>query len=293
MDAPIPLPPAVSLVRSAFLPQPRAGQTADDFAREWALGIRYLPEADVQVSVDQYCAPAAGTYTYTAPGEVEWLPVTVNAFDRCTALSSFARDYVGRATRLIDSATPKAVEGEFWSGTVAQAQTYPNGYLQKAATVTVLGAVTASYQSVGKAFQLLEQALADCGFGGQGVIHCTRGALPALVASEPALRRDGNLLRTMYDTLVVPGVGYPGTGPIAHAKQTPDAGTAWMYATGLVEYRQTAPTLFPDWPDGESGQIPAGAVNRAVNTVQLWATRTALATWDQQCHFAVIANLPT
>lgn len=287
VDAPLLDVPTVSLVRTARTPP-------DATDGKWALqGIKYLPEANATVGVDDSCGASAGTYTYTAPAAVEWTPYVVLAFDRCTALTSFARDYVGRATRLLEAATPKAVEKEFWTGTLAQAKGWTNEYLQRADTVTDLTPVAGTAVTMNRALGLLEQGLADCGLGGVGVIHCTRDSLPEISASSPGLRRDGNLIRTMVDTLVVPGVGYPGTGPVGNAKQTPDAGTVWLYATGPVEYRYTDPILFPDWPAGQQGQVPASAVDKAHNTVTIWVARTALASWDGQCHLACLATLPT
>jgi hypothetical protein len=285
VDPPHLQPPAVSLVRSANTP-------TDDTNGRWALqGIRYLPEANATVVVDDSCGASAGTYTHEDPDEVEWNPYVVLAYDECSLLSSFARDYIGRATRLLDAALPKAVEVEFESGTLAQAKSWPNLYLRKAGVTNLTPASGGAAVSIGRAFALLEQALADCGFGGQGVIHCTRGVLPDLVST--GLRRDGNLIRTLYDTLVVPGVGYSGAAPLdATGTQDLAAGEVYLYATGPVDFRQTTVTPFPDWPQGANGSVPAAAINKNLNTVRLWAARTALASWDGQCHFAVQATIP-
>lgn len=280
VDPPLPQPPALSLLRSASLPT----TAADD--RDWALGIRYLPAADTQVAVDDYCGPSAGTFTYSGASEVEWLPYTVIAYDQCSALSSFARDYVARATALLEAATPKAVEKEFWAGVLAQAKGWPNLYLRHSrATDLTPGTVPSLNRAVG----ILEQALADFGFGAQGVVHGRVETLPNFTGA----RLDGSLLRTPRGTVVVGGTGYDGLGPLGNAQATPPAGQTWLYATGPVEYRQTPPMLFPDWPQGPSGMVPAGAVDKATNTVRLWAVRTALASWDGQCHFACRAVLPT
>lgn len=287
-DPPRLLPPAVSLIRSATTP-------TDDTGGRWALqGVRFLPRAAAAASVDDSCGATAGTFTYSRPGTVEWTSYVVQAYDQCSTLGSFARDYRARAADMLEAATPKAVEREFWTGTLAQAKTWPNLYLQKASTVTDITPVAGTPVSMAKAMSLLEQGIADNGFGGQAVIHMPRGLAVSLQSAlNDYVRRDGFLLRTLVDTLVVPGVGYTGHGPIGNAHETPAAGSTWMYATGLVEYRETAGVLLPDWPEGDRGQVPAAAINRDTNTVTLWAYRTAMAYWDGQLHLAVLVNLPT
>lgn len=279
VDAPIPDPPALSLPRSARQAPPGESE------RDWAMGLRYIPEADVQVIVDDYCAPSTTLGSYTAASEVEWLPYVVLAYDRCSALSSFARDYQGRALRLIEAATPKAVEKEFWSGTLAQAKGFPNLFLRKATSNDITPG--AGVPSLNRAIGLLEQALADCGFGGQGYIHGKRETAPNFTGA----RREGFLLRTITDNIYVPGVGYDGTGPLGNANANPPAGTTWLYATGPVIYRETGPDLFPSWPAGQT--VPQWAIDRNTNTITVPVARTALASWDGQCHFACRATLPT
>jgi hypothetical protein len=62
-----------------------------------------------------------------------------------------------------------------------------------------------------------------------------------------------------------------------------------MYATGLVDYRET-PAMVEDWV--LDGPIPPSAIDRATNTVRVWARRAALASWDGQVHAAVYVDLP-
>jgi hypothetical protein len=229
----------------------------------------------------------SGVHSYTAPSQVTWLPYEVDAYDRCTLLDAQQRDFVGRATRLLDAATPKAVEREFWDGTRAQVAGLPNRYLTKSGAATVVNPTPGTPVSFTRGLLLLEQALADNGFGAPGMIHCRPEALDD---TAQLLRRVGNLILTSRDTIVIPGVGYSGRGPIGDAHEYPAAGTTWMYATGLVEYRETPPTL-DDWALA-GGPPPASAIDRSVNTVTAWARKVALASWDGQAHAAVLINLP-
>lgn len=277
---PAPLaPPAVSLVRAAASP-------ADTTDGRWAIGgITYTPETSVEAGLDAACGPASGSYTATMPASVEWVPYGVTVLDVCSAMSGGGRDYAGRARRLLDAATPKAVEKEFWGGAYAQSASLPNLYLTKAGS-TVVNPTPGTSVSFARGVRLLEQALADLGFGAPGMIHCRPEAVDDF---EVQLRREGNLIRTLRDTIVVPGVGYSGLGPAGDSNATPAAGKSWMFATGLVDYRQTTADV-PDWTAG--GDPPADVVNRTNNTITVHAWRTALASWDGQARFAVYVDLP-
>lgn len=221
----------------------------------------------------------AGSGTYTNLAIVENVPYLVVVEDVCSSFGWEARDFKGRALRLLDNATPTAVENEFWMGTLAQAKSYPNNYLKKSAT----DLTPATAPSIERGLQILQDALAQCGFGGQGMIHCT----PQTTASLIKVRRVGPVILDIFDNIVVPGAGYPNsgaTGPTGNAKETPAEGEAWMYATDLVMTRtEDEGTVFPDsfaeamdWGQGGSP-----------NTIRFRAERFATAYFDGACQFAV------
>lgn len=275
-SAPPPAAPAVSLPRSATSPV--------DTSDRWAsYGITYTPETALSAGVDDACGPAAGTYTATMPGVVEWTSYGITVYDTCSAMRG--RDYAGRARRALDAATPKAVEAEFWDGARAQSASLPNLYLTKS-TATVVNPTPGTAVSFARGLALLEQGLGD--LGTQGMIHCRR---EALTNTAQLLRREGNLIRTMVDTIVVPGMGYSGLGPDGDTDETPDPGQSWMYATGVVEYRQT-PADLPAWIS-EGDTPPSEVINRDTNQVTVHAWRSALASWDGYAHLAVLITLPT
>jgi hypothetical protein len=118
------------------------------------------------------------------------------------------------------------------------------------------------------------------------MIHCRPEAVPHFTS----VRTDGNLLRTPRGTIVVPGVGYPNTGP---GGADGGADDTWLYATGLTEVRVDSnidflpvdPRTDPDW-------LPK-AMNRGINQFTLYAMRWGVASWTGQCHLAVHAVLET
>ncbi|CAI7980209.1 hypothetical protein FRAHR75_770001 [Frankia sp. Hr75.2] len=275
-NAPPPAAPAVSLPRSATSP-------VDDSDRWASHGITYTPEVTLDAGLEGTCGPASGSYAADMPGVVEWTPYAVEVYDTCSAMRG--RDYAGRARRLLDASTPRAVEAEFWGGAYAQANSLPNLYLTMS-TATVINPTPGTAVSFARGVALLEQGLGDLGV--QGMIHCRR---EAVTNAANLLRREGNLIRTMVDTIVVPGMGYSGLGPDGDANETPTAGQTWMYATGVVEYRQT-PADLPAWTS-EGDTPPSEVINRDTNEVKVHAWRSALASWDGYAHLAVLITLPT
>ena len=71
------------------------------------------------------------------------------------------------------------------------------------------------------------------------MLHLMPEATPSLLNA----RRVGNLLMSELDNIIVPGSGYPGTGP---GGTTPAATETWLYVTDLVNIRMDDPVVTPD-----------------------------------------------
>jgi hypothetical protein len=198
------------------------------------------------------------------------VPYLVISEDSCSTWGFEERDFKGRALRLLENATPQAIEKEFWAGALAQAKGYPNRYLADSNCVDV---TPATPPSVARGQQILQDYLANTGFGGQGMLHCQPQTAPNLLNA----RRVGALLLDIFDNIIVPGVGYPFTGPVGNANFTPPAGQAWMFCSDLAMVRaETQGTVFPDsfaqaldW--GQGGQP---------NTLRFRAEKFAAAYFD-------------
>jgi len=129
---------------------------------------------------------------------------------------------------------------------------------------------------------IIQSYLSNTGFGGQGMIHLVPEAAPNLLNS----RRVGTFLLDQFDNIIVPGVGYPGTGP---STEEPATGTSWIYGTDLVATRlQKNPTVFP--------KLLSQALDRGEggnpNLITMRATRFAAAYFDGLRQFAVLVYLP-
>lgn len=143
---------------------------------------------------------------------VQCVPWLILAEDRCSAFGWEARDYIGRATRWNRNALADRIENELWTGALAQARGWPNNYLANPLSCTILNATSAgalTAVSVVEGMRVLQGALANTGFGGRGMIHTRPESLPDMLS----VRRVGTVIYDLLDNVVVPGVGYPGTGP--------------------------------------------------------------------------------
>lgn len=302
MFMPVPPPPVeapvISLLNSAIdgvqqlRTTPKASE-ADPDADRWVNGISYEPLDNSDLTVVDPCQEVTVDAPQGTPGVQLWEPYGLLADDVCDASTWMTHDWVGRIKARSLVGRHKAIEKEFWRGDLAQSASNGNVWLTKVGSTNVTptgGAVT-----VHKAFELLDQALASCGIGSRGMIHCPVAALPYLTT----VRRDGINLLNARDTKVIPGEGYDGTGPNGI---TPAAGTAWIFATGPVR------VWVDDRDDPENGfhegvklipdilanpDLIIQAMDRTNNTVTVRGEVLALAEWDTQCWFACLATLDT
>jgi hypothetical protein len=220
-----------------------------------------------------------GAYTNLAINTI--VPYLIVAEDSCSSFGFEERDFKGRALRLLKNAAPQAIEAEFWSGTLAQAKGYPNRYLTDSNLVDLTPG--GGPPSVARGQQILQDYIASQGFGGQGMIHCQPQTAPSLLNA----RRLGPLLLDIFDNIIVPGVGYPGT---AAGIGTPAAGTAVMIASDLVMVREEDEgTVFPDTFSEALDRGQAGQPN----TIRFRAEEFAAAYFDGAIQAGVRVTLAT
>jgi len=136
--------------------------------------------------------------------------------------------------------------------------------------------------SMAEGLGIIQSYLSNTGFGGQGMIHLVPEAAPNLLNS----RRVGKFLLDQFDNIIVPGVGYTGSGP---STETPADGTSWIYGTDLVATRlQKNPTIFP--------KLLSQALDRSEggnpNLITFRAERFAAAYFDALRQYAVLVYLP-
>lgn len=269
-------PPLVSLLSSAIV-----SEEADE--RHWAVGI--VHEQDQKgLPGNPYwwsCVESGGAAPeFTKePGEgqeiLRFRPFDVVHGFSCTANQPIpVAEREARARRLLASVLSAAIEQELWTGYTATAAGFPNDFLENAPTD--LGDFGPR-----RGLAELEQAAADIQAGAPAMIH----AQPRLVTAWAAAglvtpSASGRQLRTAMGTLVVPGAGYPGTGPDG----SPSATHSWAYVTGLVRV----------WlgPVRVLGLGPS-ELDTSVNDRIVRAERAAVYSFDDALKHAVYIDLQT
>jgi hypothetical protein len=216
-------------------------------------------------------------------------PVTVYAGWGCSPAGYTMEEIERRARVALVNGEGRAIEATFWTGEADDGDpsvVWPHLAAEDAdadAASTADGAVTFLGADVlnggvalplGLALAALEGALGDC-YPGRPTIHMTRVAASALGAR--LLPEGGNLV-TRLGSIVAAGAGYPGSAPDG----TPAAaGETWLYGTGQVTVRRSAPQLLGDF---------SSSFDRAANSVVRILERTYVVSWDR-CLIAVRATL--
>jgi hypothetical protein len=236
------------------------------------------PQAGKKVPVSN--TTGGPSHFYTSPPIVTYIPVLIVAGDRCSSWGFEARDFKGRATRMNENATPRALENELWEGTISRKEGYENNFLANEATCVDL--TPGVVPSIARGTQILQDALGQCGFGGQGMIHVQAQTAPNLLGA----RRVGQMFYDIFDNIVIPGVGYTGFGP---GNKAPPAGEAYIYATDLVMVREGEIEVFPDTFEEALDRGQSGFPN----TITFRAERFGAAYFDGTCHFACKVKLAT
>jgi len=279
-------PPRYGLVVSAraggTLTDTPVGQSSAADGDRWEQGFAFVPENCGVVNATDRCVPG----TLTPPANlpiVQERPIALWTADKCSTFDNL-RDFQGRARRQLLAGSPTALAREFWKGTLATAQTYPNRFL---ADTNTIDTATAGPIAPNDALACLEQGIAEAANGQRGMIHATVGTVTAWQAGG-ALRREGGLLLTVVDTIVVADAGYDGTGP---GGVPAAAGSVWAYGTTMVDVRLGAPVV-PQPYDSSIAGIDARTVDRSINNIVVYAWRMGAATWDGCAHVAAEINLP-
>lgn len=260
VQSPPATPPLVSLVRSA-----RRVDEPDD---RWMNGFGFAPEGCAMSGILDPCDTGVEKEVPASRDSIDFEPYVIWAGDSCSSFGFSQRDYEARARRLLEACQSKQIAEEFWKGTVAQANDWPNRFLADVANVDLL--TESGGVSPTQALSCLEQGLAECQCS-QGMIHATPQVVTYWV-SEHLVIREGGLLITQLGTIVVADGGYDGSDPNGNA---PISGGVWAYGTGIVDVRLGPVQVFPSSMNE--------ALNRSTNLVTFRAERMAAATWDSCC----------
>lgn len=196
----------------------------------WYSGFDLILEGCEDSRVYAVCPDeGADPKEFTATGtSEEYNPYILYATDHCSTFPA-QRAFYDRAQRKLEVGEASALEEQLWTGQVAGTLIGTNPHLADTGTQTITTAVTEPRE----ALQVMEQALAECS-AGRGMIHLRPQVIVRLVG-QGVVRREGNVYLSPMDNIVVPGRGYPGTGPAGEAV----GATEWMYGhSGVVQVRR-------------------------------------------------------
>lgn len=207
-----------------------------------------------------------------SPRWVDVKPFGIVVEDECLTPGISALDRRSRVIRQLELITPKAVETELWAGLYRRELDGAETGMYLSSTVADIVESTAQKPKV--ALALLEQALADCSPGFQGVIHMSP-LVGAMIGNE--MQQDGDRLLTANGNRIAIGSGYDGRGPGDDTAPT-NKFVHWIYATGPVFVQLGSEELVT--------VSETQAVNATTNVMTWVAERPAAVYWDGCCHFA-------
>lgn len=198
--------PITGLVASAQRP------TGDG---RWVQGMSWVPER-CGFTTDGWSPCETHRKAIGAPpGIVDYMPPGFSVGERCTTLSerdiAEAEDRVRRQT---EAATSYMVAQELWAGAISRRYPatvndapYINPYLADGNATDIGG----TYSTARAALAALEAEALKVARGQRVFLHVSPEWVPHLGDS---VRRQGNLLLTNNDSVVVADGGYPGTGDV-------------------------------------------------------------------------------
>lgn len=255
-----------------------AVQVIEDNDPHWQNGFQY--ETLGCAGVTRLHGVCSGVTAEVSDDEGEkfrsYRPFVIQTTFTCSTMSRSADELEEMARRELDIITQTAIEREFLTGVLAEAEATEtssdaNRYLADGDAVSL----STEKVRLKLGIALLEDAIASTGNGAQGLIHMPRSAASVADLDSDGDGGDGGVLRTGVDTPVVAGVGYSPT--------TPGETDVVLYGTGPVTVR-----LGPIEIDiAEAAQ----AIDRESNTTTYHAERVAAVTWDSCVHFSVPVDL--
>lgn len=257
----------------------------------WAGGFEWLPE--LGLGALEVVLPGLGTAKASGlnRGDFAWYdPFTVIGRDERSLFGLPSGDYddrARRATRALQAHEPWQVEREFWTGEqvptnwhLAASPATPTSTARRsidawdnpdAAPGTVLGTAVGLKQSLAA----LDQAIANSD-AGVGMIHASPFVVQYWMSTFGYIRDAQGRVLTVNMNLLVPGYGYPGTGPDRATRSVTDAVTVDGDATVTSADANFVATDLGASVSGDG--IPAGATIAAVtdeHTIELSSPATS------------------
>jgi hypothetical protein len=262
----------------------------DDWEGAWRGGIQWRPTGCFGAEAwDPNCAnfPKANKSTPpTIPAVYQTDTFVIETSYGCKLVGNLndvvTDGYKTIVLEQLENGTPKALEFQFWTGTLgSRMQSLDSSATEITGLTSAATIVTGSTifdRQIGLA--MATKQIASCGGGIRGMVHAPAWLVLLWIGDGLVIEKDGYLVTAGREDRVVAGSGYPGTGPSGVAAVT--GLDTWIFATGPVEVYLA---------DGEViGDKISDWFNRANNDFEIRAERQALIRFDPCCHSAILLN---
>jgi hypothetical protein len=248
---------------------------------EWPAGFAFDPETCTDPIIQAVeCAVAETKPRSTNPATVEYAPFGVIGNSWCSTLTGNVRNADQRAGRHLLASQSWAFERVLWTG-VATGDS-PNDGTVRPHLADGRATVLADADDLAHAVARMDQALTDCLWNQQGMIHMAPISL-ARAKDAGVVEREAGMWISPNGHKIVAGGGYTGGGP------RPTVGGALPAAPDLLAEPIPAHFIYGTGPVfyllGDSFTV--SEIVREVNDSNARAERPGAAFYGPCCQFAV------
>lgn len=226
-------PPTISLLTAAnIVPDTGRWELGFDLVQEGPerFGAFVVPACPIPDNEDDdYEVPHAyGDGDDLACTVENYQPFVIYVAEEVSTFGAASSAQVERVKRKLLTAEPAILEEQLWLGTFSP--TDPRLAGDATTNIADVTEVALTATSAWEALAVLEQTVSEAS-ATRGMYHARPKVIHELLRAQ-TIRRVGNVYLTPLDNIVVPGRGYPGTGPDAEAVE-------WMFGhPGIVEIRR-------------------------------------------------------
>lgn len=216
-----------SLVASSIVHP--AEETADGY---FANGIRVEPtECGVLLPGFDGCDVSNVFDEVTNAGYAEWTPLTLAYSIQCSNMTQNYDSLKRRAQNGLALTESSILMSELETGAIAQAQSWDNSYLQE--STSSLGTDVPPVRALADLENYIGNNEDDsCLYGQRVAIFATRRTVNYWL-NQYLVRREGDLILTLHDNIVISDAGFSGASPAGAVDATGD--TAYAYVAPIPE----------------------------------------------------------
>lgn len=255
VDGPTCLPPRFGLLSVAEIEDKPFGHWMDGFHHDQL-------SCDDLLVVSDYCEPHVKTDAAAGVDFPESTPFTLVAGYECATAGDTLAVAWDRAEQRLNQGESRSIERTFWTGEDSLGNEIQQSLGQNPDVVDITPLAGAS--SITGGLALLEDWAGE-NMSCLPIIHTSKG-IAVYLAERGLIAPEGDVMYSNgTGSRVAVGGGYNTNGP---SGGEPSPGEGWIFITGSIKVTRSPMFFTPDKDD------PAGAVDRAINNVEVFAERT-------------------